>query len=271
MNSKKIVRMMFLMCLLFGAGTFFCGIKTIQAQEKIVYTMKKGSSKTIKKLLKNHPFTKNNLAKYRNLTWKSTKPKVIEVKANRKLIAKKKGKAYLRGYDKKKKKVVAIRLIVGKKVKKITVPSTQISIPFGGSVRLEAAAKPENASYTKLHYEVKNPEIITVSAKGKVTSLASGSTSVTIYSKDGNSKKTVRVKVAEGTIRTTTKGNVKGTKSSDAASLIWYGIPYGASTAGKLLSRSAPGAEHGMRVFRNRERHVMEMAQITREQKIVCM
>ena len=98
--------MMFLMCLLFGAGTFFCGIKTIQAQEKIVYTMKKGSSKTIKKLLKNHPFTKNNLAKYRNLTWKSTKPKVIEVKANRKLIAKKKGKAYLRGYDKKKKKVV---------------------------------------------------------------------------------------------------------------------------------------------------------------------
>ena len=207
MNSKKIVRMMFLMCLLFGAGTFFCGTKTIQAQEKIVYTMKKGSSKTITKLLKNHPFTKNNLAKYRNLTWKSTKPKVIEVKANRKLIAKKKGKAYLRGYDKNKKKVVAIRLIVGKKVKKITVPSTQISIPFGGWVRLEAAAKPENASYTKLHYEVKNPEIITVSGKGKVTSLASGSTRVTIYSKDGNSKKTVRVKVAEGTIRTTTKGN----------------------------------------------------------------
>ena len=98
--------------------------------------MKKGSSKTITKLLKNHPFTKNNLAKYRNLTWKSTKPKVIEVKANRKLIAKKKGKAYLRGYDKNKKKVVAIRLIVGKKVKKITVPSTQISIPFGGWVRL---------------------------------------------------------------------------------------------------------------------------------------
>ena len=93
-------------------------------------------------------------------------------------------------YDKKKKKVVAIRLIVGKKVKKITVPSTQISIPFGGSVRLEAAAKPENASYTKLHYEVKNPEIITVSAKGKVTSLASGSTSVTIYSKEKS--KTIR-------------------------------------------------------------------------------
>ena len=104
MNSKKIVRMMFLMCLLFGAGTFFCGIKTIQAQGKIVYTMKKRSSKTITKLLKNHPFTKNNLAKYRNLTWKSTKPKVIEVKANRKLIAKKKGKAYLRGYDKNKKR-----------------------------------------------------------------------------------------------------------------------------------------------------------------------
>ena len=40
MNSKKIVRMMFLMCLLFGAGTFFCGIKTIQAQENCIYDEK---------------------------------------------------------------------------------------------------------------------------------------------------------------------------------------------------------------------------------------
>lgn len=220
------------MCLLFGAGTFFYGAKTVQAQEKTVYTMEKGSSKTITKLLKSHPFTKNDVTKYRNLTWKSTKPKIVEVKANRKLIAKKKGKAYLRGYDKNRKKVVVIRVIVGKKVKKITVPATQLTIPFGGNVRLEAVAKPESASYTKLYYEVKNPEIVKVSAQGKVTSLTSGSTTITIYSKDGNCKKTVRVKVAEGTLRTTTKGNVKGTKSSDAASLIWYGIPYGASTGG---------------------------------------
>ena len=232
MNSRKIVKMMILMCLLFGAGTFFCGTKTIQAQEKTVYTMQKGDSRTIAKLLKSHPFTKNDVTKYRNLTWKSTKPKIVEVKANRKLIAKKKGKAYLRGYDKNKKKVAVIRVIVGKKVKKITVPATQITIPFGGSARLEAVAKPDSASYTKLYYEVKNPEIMKVSAQGKVTSLTSGSTSITIYSKDGNSKKTVRVKVAEGTVRTTTKGNVKGTKSSDATSLIWYGIPYGASTGG---------------------------------------
>lgn len=232
MNSRKIVKMMILMCLLFGAGTFFCGAKTIQAQEKTVYTMQRGDSRTIAKLLKSHPFTKNDVTRYRNLTWKSTKSKIVEVKANRKLIAKKKGKAYLRGYDKNKKKVVVIRVIVGKKVKKITVPATQITIPFGGSARLEAVAKPESASYTKLYYEVKKPEVVKVSAQGKVTSLTSGSTSITIYSKDGNSKKTVRVKVAEGTVRTTTKGNVKGTKSSDATSLIWYGIPYGASTGG---------------------------------------
>ena len=68
--------MMFLMCLLFGAGTFFCGIKTIQAQEKIVYTMKKGSSKTIKKLLKNHPHTAPRLAK---LFWPQ-RAKVLSIK-----------------------------------------------------------------------------------------------------------------------------------------------------------------------------------------------
>ena len=33
MNSKKIVRMMFLMCLLFGAGTFFCGTKVLMFDE----------------------------------------------------------------------------------------------------------------------------------------------------------------------------------------------------------------------------------------------
>lgn len=224
--------MVIMMCLLFGAGTFFCGEKTVQAQEKIVSTMEKGSSRTIAKLLKNHPFTKNDVTKYSKLTWKSAQPKIVEVKGNRKLIAKKQGKTYLRGYDKNKKKVAAIRLIVGKNVKKITVPATQITIPFGGTARLDAAVKPENASYTKLYYEVKNPNIVKVSAKGKVTSLTSGSTTITIYSKDGNKKKIVRVKVTAGTIRTTTKGSVKGVKSSDEASLIWYGIPYGASTAG---------------------------------------
>lgn len=224
--------MAIMMCLLFGAGTFFCGKKTVQAQEKIVSTMEKGSSRTIAKLLKNHPFTKNDVTKYSKLTWKSAQPKIVEVKGNRKLIAKKQGKTYLRGYDKNKKKVAAIRLIVGKNVKKITVPATQITIPFGGTARLDAAVKPENASYTKLYYEVKNPNIVKVSAKGKVTSLTSGSTTITIYSKDGNKKKTVRVKVTAGTLRTTTKGSVKGVKSSDEASLIWYGIPYGASTAG---------------------------------------
>lgn len=221
-----------MMCLLFGAGTFFCGTKAIQAQEKIVYTMEKGKTRTISKLVKYHPFTKNNRAKYRKLIWKSSQPKIVEVKANRKIIARKKGKAYLRGYDKNKKKVVAIRLIVGKTVKKISVPTTQLTMSFGASMRLNAVAKPSNSSYTKLYYEVKNPKIAKVSSTGKVTSLASGSTSVTIYSKDGNVKKVVRIKVKEGTIRTTTKGTVNGTKSSDATSLIWYGIPYGAPTSG---------------------------------------
>ncbi|MGN1206109.1 MAG: carboxylesterase family protein [Eubacterium sp.] len=232
MNVKKIIKMIIVMCLFFGVGTFFCGGKKIQAQEKIVYTMEKGNSRMITKLLKNHPFLQKDIAKYRNLTWKSSKSKIVEVKANRKLVAKKKGKVYLRGYDKKKKKVVTIRLIVGKKVKKITVPSTQITLPFGGSTRLQAVATPANASYGKLYYEVENPQIISVSSSGKVTSLTQGSTYVSILSKDGNAKKTVRVRVKEGTVRTTTKGSVQGVKSNGEATLIWYGIPYGQSTSG---------------------------------------
>lgn len=232
MNVKKIVKCSLILCLFLGVGTVFYGSGTVSAQEKIVYTMEKGSSRLITKLLGSHPFTKNETAKYRNLTWKSSKPKVVQVKANRKLVAKKKGKLYLRGYNKKKKKVVSIRLIVGKKVKKIHVPQTRIILPFGGSAGLQAVVQPSTASYAKLYYEVKNPKIATVSSKGKVTSLTAGSTQVTIYSKDGNAKKTVRIKVKEGTTRTTSKGTVQGTKSSDASTLIWYGIPYGQSTAG---------------------------------------
>ena len=69
MNVKKIVKCILILCLFLGVGTVFYGSGTVSAQEKIVYTMEKGSSRLITKLLGSHPFTKNETAKYRNLIW----------------------------------------------------------------------------------------------------------------------------------------------------------------------------------------------------------
>ena len=121
--------------------------------------------------------------------------------------------------------MAVIRIIVGKRVKKISVPSSSLTRSFGSSAYLQASAEPSNASYGKLYYEVKNPAILRVSAKGKVTSLSSGTTKVTIYSKDGRAKKNVTVKVKDGSLRSTSTGAVKGTKNSDNTALIWYGLP----------------------------------------------
>lgn len=232
MCKISVHKMIIMICLLLGVGIFFTPSREVEAQEKIVYTIEAGSQKSISNIIKNHPFLKTEATKYRNLTWKSTKSKVVEVKNNRKIVAVKKGKAYLRGYDKKHKKVAVIRIVVGKRVKKISVPSSSLTLSFGSSAYLQASAAPSNASYGKLYYEVKNPAILRVSAKGKVTSLSSGTTKVTIYSKDGRAKKNVTVKVKDGSLRSTSTGAVKGTKNSDNTALIWYGLPYGQSTAG---------------------------------------
>ena len=77
MCKISVHKMIIMICLLLGVGIFFSPSREVEAQEKIVYTIEAGSQKSISNIIKNHPFLKTEATKYRNLTWKSTKSKVV--------------------------------------------------------------------------------------------------------------------------------------------------------------------------------------------------
>lgn len=106
--------------------------------------------------------------------------------------------------------MLVIRVTVGKKVSKINVKSKTVNMYVGDKAALNAAAAPASASNKKLFYSSSNPAVATVSKSGRVTAVISGSSVITIQSKDGHATKKVKIKVQSELVRTTSKGKVKG-------------------------------------------------------------
>lgn len=233
MNQMKC-RKRCLMLALFGLGMAgACGItRDVQAAEKPAYTVSKGKKATISTIISKNPLTSPDKAKYKKLKWKSGNKKIVKVLNNKKIKGIKKGSTYIRGYNTKKKKILALKVTVGKKVSKIKVASANVSMYTGDTTKLGVTVSPASASNKKVFYASSNPAVASVSKTGKVTAAASGKTVVTITSKDGSKTKKVTVNVQSELIRTTTKGVVQGKEDASGKALVWYGIPYGASTAG---------------------------------------
>lgn len=232
MEKNRIKKICALGMLSAGVVFFYANSREASAAENPAYTLTKGKKATISTIVKNNPLTSANRSKYKNLKWKSGNSKIVKVIHNKKIKAVKKGQVYIRGYNSKNKKVLAIKITVGKKVSKIKVDSTSVVINVGTKVKLRASVSPANASNKKLFYASSDPAAVTVSKTGRVTAVASGSSVITITSKDGHAKKKVKVKVQSELVRTTSKGKVKGTEDASGKALVWYGVPYGASTAG---------------------------------------
>lgn len=218
--------------IILASGVWSDAAKSAKAAENPAYTLKKGKKAAIKNIIANNPLTKADKGKCTGLKWKSSRKKVVKVIGNKKIKGLKKGSAYIRGYNKKKKKVFTIKVTVGQKVTKISVPSTSLSLFVGGKAKLSAAVFPSNASNKKLFYSSSNPAAVTVTANGRISAVAKGKSVITITSKDGSKVKKVKASVQSELVRTTSKGSVAGVEEADAKALVWYGIPYGASTAG---------------------------------------
>ena len=120
--------------LLFGAASVYATGKSAKAAENPAYTLTKGKKVTILNIIQKNPLTSANKKKYANLKWKSSNKKIVKVLKNKKIKGLKKGRVYIRGYNSKKKKMVAIRVTVGKKVSKISVASSSIALYVGGQV-----------------------------------------------------------------------------------------------------------------------------------------
>lgn len=218
--------------ILLGAAGFCVNGKSAAAAETPAYTLTKGKRVTISNIIKKNPLTSENKSKYSKLKWKSSNKKIVKVINNKKLKGLKKGKVYIRGYNAKKKRILSIRVTVGKKVSKISVAQSPLALFVGREAKLSAKVSPAGASNKKLFYSSSNPAVATVSKTGKVTAAASGKAVITITSKDGGKTKKVTVNVQSELLRTTSKGSVMGIEEEGGKALTWYGIPYGASTGG---------------------------------------
>lgn len=218
--------------LAFGIGVLYLGTNTALAAENPTYTVKKGKRVSIDTIIKNNPLTSAKRSVYKKLKWKSGNRKIVRIIGNKKIKGVKKGKVYIRGYNSRNKKVLAVRITVGKPVSRITAKSSSLSMFVGAKSRLSVRVLPSSAANKKVFYQSSNEAAVTVSKTGRLTAIASGSSVITITSKDGHAKKKIKVKVQSELIKATSKGNVKGTEDANAKAIVWYGVPYGASTAG---------------------------------------
>ena len=170
-----------------------CKIKVVQRVTKIklnksiINLSKKGKTAKLKAtVLPNNAYNKS-------VTWKSNNTKVVTVDRNGKIKATtNKGTTYVNAIAKDGRKIrTRILVVVGKKVKKITLNKSSVTLNRGAKNRtfqLKKAIKNKNATYKGVSWYSSNKNVATVDKNGKVTIKHRGKVVITVKAKDGSNK-----------------------------------------------------------------------------------
>ena len=170
-----------------------CKIKVVQRVTKIklnksiINLSKKGKTAKLKAIvLPNNAYNKS-------VTWKSNNTKVVTVAKNGKIKATtNKGTTYVNAIAKDGSKIrTRILVVVGKKVKKITLNKSSVTLNRGAKNRtfqLKKAIKNKNATYKGVNWYSSNKNVATVNSNGKVTIKHRGKVVITVKAKDGSNK-----------------------------------------------------------------------------------
>ena len=170
-----------------------CKIKVVQRVTKIklnksiINLSKKGKTAKLKAtVLPNNAYNKS-------VTWKSNNTKVVTVDRNGKIKATtNKGITYVNAIAKDgSKKSASVLVIVGEKVKKITLNKTSVTLNRGAKNRgfqLKKSIKNKNATYKAVNWYTSNKNIATVDSNGKVTLKHRGKVVITVKARDGSNK-----------------------------------------------------------------------------------
>ena len=170
-----------------------CKIKVVQRVTKIklnksiINLSKKGKTAKLKAtVLPNNAYNKS-------VTWKSNNTKVVTVDRNGKIKATtNKGITYVNAIAKDgSKKSASVLVIVGEKVKKITLNKTSVTLNRGAKNRgfqLKKAIKNKNATYKCVNWYSSNKNVATVDSNGKVTLKHRGKVVITVKARDGSNK-----------------------------------------------------------------------------------
>ena len=128
------------------------------------------------------------------LTWKSSKKQVATVDQNGKVKALKKGNAIITVKTANKKSASVKLVVSAPKPTKVTLNKTgTVKLAVGKKLTLKAGLKP-NGAETKLTWTSSKKTVATVSAKGVVKALKTGTTLITVKTANGK-KASVKAKV----------------------------------------------------------------------------
>ena len=170
-----------------------CKIKVVQRVTKIklnksiINLSKKCKTAKLKAtVLPNNAYNKS-------VTWKSNNTKVVTVDKNGKIKATtNNGTTYVNAIAKDGSKIrTRVLVVVGKKVKKITLNKTSVTLNRGAKNRtfqLKKAIKNKNATYKGVSWYSSNKNVATVNSTGKVTIKHRGKVVITVKAKDGSNK-----------------------------------------------------------------------------------
>ena len=170
-----------------------CKIKVVQRVTKIklnksiINLSKKGKTAKLKAtVLPNNAYNKS-------VTWKANNTKVVTVDKKGKIKATtNKGATYVNAIAKDgSKKKAKLLVVVGPKVKKITLNKTSVTLNRGAKNRtfqLKKAIKNKNATYKGVSWYSSNKNVATVDKNGKVTIKHRGTVTITAKAKDGSNK-----------------------------------------------------------------------------------
>ena len=154
----------------------------IKLNKKVLNLKKKGKKATLKAVI--YPLNANTKA----VRWTTGNKKVATVNSKGKVTAKKKGYCTITATAKDgSKKSAKCTLVVGKKVKKITLNKTSASLFVGEGLRLKATVT-KDAVYKAVSWTTSNKKVATVSSNGYVKAVAKGKCTVKATAKDGSKK-----------------------------------------------------------------------------------
>lgn len=194
-----------------------CKIKVAQRVTKIklnkgiINLSKKGKTCTVKATV----YPNNAYNKYVN--WTANNKKVATVDKNGKIKATtNKGTTYVNAIAKDGSKIrTRVLVVVGEKVKKITLNKTSVTLNRGAKNRtfqLKKAIKNKNAVYKAVQWKSTNTNIAKVNSNGVVKALKRGNCYVIVVAKDG-SRKSAKCKVTVRQLVTKLSYNKKTQKA----------------------------------------------------------
>ena len=135
----------------------------------------------------------------KNVTWKSSNPKVATVDSNGKVKALKVGTTTITvatkdgGYTAKVTITVKAKQVI--KVTGVSLNKTSLTLTEGDNYKLVATVNPSNATNKNVTWKSSNPEVATVDSNGNIKALKPGTTTITVTTKDGEYSATCQITV----------------------------------------------------------------------------